>query len=81
MSPDLNAVRVESYAGYKGQETPRAVILEAKRLEVVSILSRKRALDPASGRMRDIWRCRLEDGRDVVVERLDNDTWRVSAAI
>lgn len=77
MSPLFEEVNVESYAGYKGEETPRAVVLEGKRFEVVSILSRKRALDPAGGGMRDIWRCRLDDGRAVTVELLETGAWRV----
>jgi hypothetical protein len=74
-------VRVENYAGYKGEETPRAVILDGTRFEVVSILSRKRVLDSDRGRVREVWRCRLEDGRTVTVERLERGSWRVSTAI
>jgi len=81
MSPLFEEVNVESYAGYKGEETPRAVVLEGKRFEVVSILSRKRALDSAGGGIRDIWRCRLDDGRAVTVELLENSAWRVSLEI
>ena len=74
-------VKVESYAGYKGEETPRAVVLDGKRFVIASILSRNRVLDSDSGRVREVWRCRLEDGRTVVVERLESGTWRVSNAI
>ncbi|MGB8957763.1 MAG: hypothetical protein WCC00_02000 [Candidatus Aminicenantales bacterium] len=80
MKPAGVETAVERYAGYKGDETPRAVIFDGMRLEVIEILLRKRVLDPASSRIRDIWRCRLADGRQVVVERLDGETWRVSAA-
>ncbi|MGE5741807.1 MAG: hypothetical protein ACM32H_07175, partial [Candidatus Aminicenantes bacterium RBG_16_66_30] len=71
---------VECYAGYKGDETPRALIIGKVRLEIVEILSRRRVLDQTSGLRRDVWRCRLADGRKAVVERLDDGTWRVSAA-
>jgi hypothetical protein len=71
---------VERYAGYKGDETPRAVVIDGTRLEVVEILLRQRVLDQDGGRIRDVWRCRLADGREVVVERLDGETWRVSVA-
>jgi hypothetical protein len=33
-------VTVEAYAGYKGEETPRAFILEGTRLRVSEIVSR-----------------------------------------
>ncbi|MBE3131002.1 MAG: hypothetical protein IMZ54_09860 [Acidobacteria bacterium] len=81
MNPVFEKVKVESYAGYKGEETPRAVILDGTRFEVVSVISRERALDRDSGRMRDVWRCRLENGRTVTVERLESGIWRVSTAI
>jgi hypothetical protein len=73
-------VSVENYAGYKGEETPRVIVLEGIRHEVVSVLSRKRSLDLAGGGLRDIWRCRLEDGRVVIVERLESGSWRARAA-
>jgi len=81
VSSVFEKVRVESYAGYKGEETPRAVVLDGKRFEVASVISRERALDRDSGRMRDVWKCRLEDGRTVIVERLESGVWRVCAAI
>jgi hypothetical protein len=71
-------VDVECYAGHRGQETPRAVVLDGKRFEVRSILSRKRVFDPADGSRREVWRCRLDDGRAVTATLLENGTWRVS---
>jgi hypothetical protein len=81
LNPVFEEVKVESYAGYKGEETPRAVVLDGKRFVIASILSRNRVLDSDSGRVREVWRCRLEDGRTVIVERLESGTWRVSNAI
>ncbi len=74
-------VKVDCYAGYKGEETPRAVVLDGTRFEVASVLSRKKVVDRDSGRMREVWRCRLHDGRTVIVERLESDTWRISSTI
>lgn len=71
---------VEFYAGYRGGETPRAVIIDNVRLEVVEVLLRKRVLDRAGGPVRDIWRCRLGDGREAVIERSGPETWHISAA-
>jgi hypothetical protein len=81
LNPVFEKVKVESYAGCKGEETPRAVVLDGKRFVIVSVISRERALDRDSGRMRDVWRCCLEDGRAVTVERLETGIWRVSTAI
>ena len=78
MSPvDIEAT-VECYAGYKGEETPRAITIAGVRSEVLSVVSRERVLDPASGVRRDVWRCRLADGREAAIELLEDGTWRVS---
>jgi hypothetical protein len=79
MAAELKDAIVESYAGYKGEETPRTVVLEGVRFEVLSVVDRKRVLDRTGGGMRDIWRCRLVGGREALVERLEDGTWRVSA--
>jgi hypothetical protein len=72
-------VRVDCYAGYKGEESPRAVIIDGVRSAVVDIISRKRACDRAGRKMAEIWRCRLEDGREITVERLECGVWQVFA--
>ncbi|HSA96232.1 MAG TPA: hypothetical protein VLJ16_09285 [Acidobacteriota bacterium] len=69
--------RVESYAGYRGLETPRAVVVDGKRLEVVSVLSRRRILDRASGRTREVWRCGLADGRIATIELSEDGALRL----
>lgn len=71
---------VECYAGGKGEETPRAVVLDGRRLEVVAVLSRERVLDAPSGTTRQAWRCRLDDGRTVTVELLEDGACRVFSA-
>jgi hypothetical protein len=40
MEMDLPLVTVEAYAGYKGEETPRAFTLEGARLLVSEIVAR-----------------------------------------
>jgi len=81
LNPVFEKVKVESYAGYKGEETPRAVILDETRFDVASVLSRKRILDSDGGRIREVWHCRLVDGRVMIIERLESGSWRVCAAI
>jgi hypothetical protein len=73
-------VSVECYAGHKGEETPRAVVIDGKKLEVVAVLSRERALDVSTGLTRQAWRCRLDDGRIVTVELIEGGAWRLSTA-
>ncbi len=78
MSPAPERPAVECHAGYRGEETPRAVIIAGRRFEVVAILSRERTLDASSGQTREAWRCRLSDGRVATVELLEAGAWRVS---
>lgn len=44
-SDGLLAIEVECYAGYRGEETPRALILGDRRIEVVAVLDRWLAPD------------------------------------
>lgn len=69
---------VEFYAGSRGGETPRAVTIDGLRFEVRSILARERVLDAATGSVRDVWRCRLDDGRVAVVEFSEGGAGRVT---
>jgi len=78
--PPLADARVEFYAGHRGDETPRAVIIAGRRLAVSRVLDRARVLDAAGGGTRDTWRCRLEDGRMVTIELLPDGATRVSPA-
>ena len=71
-------VEVASYSGYRGEETPRAVTVEGARFEVSAVLSRERIMDGVSREIRERWRCRLEDGRVAVLERLSDGTWRAN---
>lgn len=80
MSRTLAPAAVECYAGHKGEETPRAVVIGGKRFEVVAVLSRARILDASTGLVRRTWRCCLDDGRTVTVELLEDGAWRVSSA-
>jgi hypothetical protein len=63
----LSAIQGEFYAGTRAAETPRFALIDGRRLEVRELLSRKRTFDPMMGRITDIFRCRLEDGRIVDV--------------
>jgi hypothetical protein len=77
---EIEGARVECYAGSRGEETPRAVVIGKTRLDVAEIIFRKRVSDRASGLVQDVWRCRLADGRVVETRLLEDGRWRVSAA-
>jgi hypothetical protein len=79
MSRTFSPAAVECYSGYRGEETPRTVVIDGKRLEIVAILSRARNLDASTGLARRTWGCRLDDGRTMTVELLEDGAWRVSS--
>jgi hypothetical protein len=45
MCGDLLEIDVECYAGYKGEETPRVLVLGGRRVQVVDVLDRWLAPD------------------------------------
>ncbi|MBC7349466.1 MAG: hypothetical protein H5U05_05780 [Candidatus Aminicenantes bacterium] len=61
--------KVEWYAGYRGEEKPRAVVSAGQRIEVVEIIWQKRMRESKSGLIREVFRCRLADGRKVTIEK------------
>jgi hypothetical protein len=69
--------RVECYAGYRGEETPRAVFLCGTRFPVAEVVSRTRHRDVVSGRTVEIFECCLEAGWTVSLERSADSSWRV----
>jgi hypothetical protein len=61
----------EFYSGYKSGETPRFAIIEGRRVAVTEVVRRLRTLDPQTGKIKDIYRCRLVDGRVIdILEEL-----------
>jgi hypothetical protein len=76
----LEPVEVESYAGYRGEETPRVVTIAGKRFNVTAVKSRKRVHLVAGGNTFDVFACRLDDGRRIVLELDENGRWRVRPA-
>jgi hypothetical protein len=68
---------VECYAGYRGDESPRAIVLAGVRLPVAAVISRKRLRDAATGRSVEIFECLLEAGWTVSLERSEDGSWRV----
>ena len=39
MSPQLNRIDVITYSGYRGEETPRSILIHNEKIEVVAILN------------------------------------------
>ncbi len=69
--------RVESYSGYRDEETPRAVRLGGIRFPVAEVLSRARVRDGRTGLTAETFQCRLEAGWTISLERSEDGSWRV----
>lgn len=66
-------LRVECYAGYQGEQEPRAFYLEGGRREVVAIAARWREPDA------DLFRVRADDGHTYVLRHgRDDDGWELT---
>ncbi len=53
--------RVVFYEGYKQRESPRAVIIGNQELKIQKIIWRKRARDQKSGKILDVFKCKIGD--------------------
>jgi hypothetical protein len=70
---ELLEIAVECYAGYRGEQTPRAVVLGDRRIPVAEVLDQWLAPDHR------YFKLRAEDG-DVYIVRQDveSDTWTLT---
>ena len=55
--------RVTFYSGYKGRETPRAILIKDRELKILEVLDRKRVQDARRKTEAEIFFCRLDEGR------------------
>lgn len=65
----MSVLRVDCYAGYRGEEAPRRLILDGQKIEITEILGRWSEPDAR------LFRVRGDDGR-VYVLRSDERTKR-----
>ncbi|MGD9346848.1 MAG: hypothetical protein PVH84_13350 [Candidatus Aminicenantes bacterium] len=52
MEDRVHTVKVKYYSGYKGEETPRSVLVEGEELPIDRILERKKILVPGTNELR-----------------------------
>jgi len=60
---DAIPISVECYAGYRGEETPRALVVGNRRVEVIEVLDRWLAPDHRSFKVRG------DDGDTYIVQQ------------
>lgn len=71
--PDVLAIHVECYAGHRGDETPRALIIGERHIEVVEILDRWLAPDHR------YFKVRGDDGDMYIVRHgIAADAWELT---
>lgn len=66
MRGQARKVKVKFYSGYKGEETPRSVLIEGQEFVISRILERKKILDPKTGEVRREYTIELKDGLAVL---------------
>lgn len=74
MSEGGGKVRVIFYAGYKGEETPRAVSVGNQEYQVDQILWRSKVLDHGSGRELETFACRVA-GKMIIIKQGESGEW------
>jgi hypothetical protein len=67
MQGQSKKVRVSFHSGYKGEETPRSVVLKDKEFPIDRILARKRILDHKTGEVREEYKIEL-NGRAAILK-------------
>jgi hypothetical protein len=65
------------YSGYKGKEIPKAVVIGSREFNIEEIISRKRVLDQKSGRMFEVYKCKME-GEIVEITVFESGEWEIS---
>jgi hypothetical protein len=65
------------YAGYKGEEIPRAVVIGSREFVIDEIATRERVLDKKSGKTFEVFKCRME-GKPVVIKVHESGEWEIS---
>ncbi len=65
------------HEGYKGRETPRALIFGQRELKIDRILSRSRRCDRNTGKISDVYTCELE-GQTVRITVREKDDFEIA---
>jgi len=65
--PDGKRFELLFYDGYKGKETPRAVLIGSRQFKIDNILERKRVRDERTGRSSEVFTCKMEGQRVRIV--------------
>lgn len=70
-SADSRKVEVRFYSGYKGEETPRALVVDGREHPIERVLTRMRGLSEGTRTSFEIFRVRIA-GRTVGIKRTES---------
>ena len=69
-------LELKFYSGYKGEETPRAVVIGICELKIDIIILRKRSIDKKSGNRFELFKCQIE-GDVVEIKKFETGKWEI----
>jgi hypothetical protein len=58
--PKNTRFELRFYAGYKGKETPRSVVIGNREFKIDRVLDRTKVCDEQTGRTSDVFTCLME---------------------
>ena len=58
-----NRFELQFYEGYKGRETPTAVLIGNRKFKIDTVLDRKRVHDKQTGKKSEVFTCEMEGQR------------------
>ena len=62
-----NRFELRFHEGYKGKETPRAVLIGNREFQIEQVLERQRVRDERTGKQSDVFICEMEGQRIKIV--------------
>jgi hypothetical protein len=76
MTDTREKITVQFYSGYKGEETPRSLIVGGREYAVEEVISRKRGLDKDSEENYELFVCRVA-GKKVTIRKNESGEWEI----
>jgi|Deesub1362A_J573_1020465.scaffolds.fasta_scaffold00421_12 hypothetical protein len=70
-------LKVICYSGYKGEETPRAIIINDIEYMINEIIRRERVEDINTGERENIYWCKIDDRIIKLSKSLSSGEWRI----
>ncbi|MGB8953191.1 MAG: hypothetical protein WCC06_11080 [Candidatus Aminicenantales bacterium] len=67
-------VKVLFYSGRKGEETPRAVLIEDREYRIEKVISTERIFDVKTRKVSETFTCRTE-GKLIQLRRIEGKEW------